>query len=250
MRNLRITCGSRALKCGDRRAALKAAYSCCRQIKRAEQPKDPKTPTSGTQGSPKDRRNTRSAQIPPFCRAECGDGAGWSSPVARQAHNLKAAGSNPAPATKLLQVSTQKALAEMPRAFLCAEKGRHKTRDADRENQRKLEVQQTHTLPKTEAWLNADLRVSARQTNPNAKRPALQPVFCVQNDDVSRLKAETTRLTCCLTPRRLINRGGKPRPFRPTIHRPYGLPAATATDRRSSTTPAWLVRSPSRQHRR
>ncbi len=27
--------------------------------------------------------------------------AGWSSPVARQAHNLKAAGSNPAPATKL-----------------------------------------------------------------------------------------------------------------------------------------------------
>ena len=29
--------------------------------------------------------------------------AGWSSPVARQAHNLKAAGSNPAPATKNLQ---------------------------------------------------------------------------------------------------------------------------------------------------
>ena len=29
-----------------------------------------------------------------------GIGAGWSSPVARQAHNLKAAGSNPAPATK------------------------------------------------------------------------------------------------------------------------------------------------------
>ena len=28
------------------------------------------------------------------------NGAGWSSPVARQAHNLKAAGSNPAPATK------------------------------------------------------------------------------------------------------------------------------------------------------
>ena len=26
--------------------------------------------------------------------------AGWSSPVARQAHNLKGAGSNPAPATK------------------------------------------------------------------------------------------------------------------------------------------------------
>jgi hypothetical protein len=29
------------------------------------------------------------------------DNAGWSSPVARQAHNLKVAGSNPAPATNL-----------------------------------------------------------------------------------------------------------------------------------------------------
>src|SRR5215207_381010 len=29
-------------------------------------------------------------------------GAGWSSPVARQAHNLKVAGSNPAPATNSL----------------------------------------------------------------------------------------------------------------------------------------------------
>ena len=31
--------------------------------------------------------------------------AGWSSPVARQAHNLKAAGSNPAPATNLTQIN-------------------------------------------------------------------------------------------------------------------------------------------------
>ena len=29
--------------------------------------------------------------------------AGWSSPVARQAHNLKVGGSNPPPATKYLQ---------------------------------------------------------------------------------------------------------------------------------------------------
>ena len=29
-------------------------------------------------------------------------GAGWSSPVARQAHNLKVIGSNPIPATKIL----------------------------------------------------------------------------------------------------------------------------------------------------
>ena len=28
------------------------------------------------------------------------NGAGWSSPVARQAHNLKVVGSNPTPATK------------------------------------------------------------------------------------------------------------------------------------------------------
>ncbi|MGO7038101.1 hypothetical protein ACCS60_07015, partial [Rhizobium acaciae] len=32
---------------------------------------------------------------------------GWSSPVARQAHNLKAAGSNPAPATKFHKNNTQ-----------------------------------------------------------------------------------------------------------------------------------------------
>jgi putative endonuclease len=31
--------------------------------------------------------------------------AGWSSLVARQAHNLKAAGSNPAPATNFLQLA-------------------------------------------------------------------------------------------------------------------------------------------------
>jgi hypothetical protein len=31
-------------------------------------------------------------------------GAGWSSPVARQAHNLKVVGSNPTPATKLSPV--------------------------------------------------------------------------------------------------------------------------------------------------
>ena len=39
--------------------------------------------------------------------------AGWSSPVARQAHNLKAAGSNPAPATKI------KARWLTPAGFLC-----------------------------------------------------------------------------------------------------------------------------------
>ena len=38
-------------------------------------------------------------------------GAGWSSPVARQAHNLKVAGSNPAPATKHSKTRTEPAAA-------------------------------------------------------------------------------------------------------------------------------------------
>jgi hypothetical protein len=41
-------------------------------------------------------------------------GAGWSSPVARQAHNLKVTGSNPVPATKHI-----KAPARTNRRGLC-----------------------------------------------------------------------------------------------------------------------------------
>jgi hypothetical protein len=37
-----------------------------------------------------------------YCRRRLAFDAGWSSPVARQAHNLKAAGSNPAPATSVI----------------------------------------------------------------------------------------------------------------------------------------------------
>ena len=37
-------------------------------------------------------------------------GAGWSSPVARQAHNLKVAGSNPAPATNKINLPARIAL--------------------------------------------------------------------------------------------------------------------------------------------
>jgi hypothetical protein len=33
--------------------------------------------------------------------------AGWSSPVARQAHNLKVVGSNPAPAPKVLMMASR-----------------------------------------------------------------------------------------------------------------------------------------------
>jgi CspA family cold shock protein len=45
--------------------------------------------------------------------------AGWSSPVARQAHNLKAAGSNPAPATK----PSKSPQAEKQAGFLPSESG-------------------------------------------------------------------------------------------------------------------------------
>ena len=41
--------------------------------------------------------------------------AGWSSPVARQAHNLKVTGSNPVPATKLLSSTDE--TARLRRAF-------------------------------------------------------------------------------------------------------------------------------------
>ena len=44
-----------------------------------------------------------------------GIGAGWSSPVARQAHNLKVAGSNPAPATKSYEIQFDGA----PRGAFC-----------------------------------------------------------------------------------------------------------------------------------
>ena len=36
---------------------------------------------------------------PPATEDQIYHGAGWSSPVARQAHNLKVVGSNPTPAT-------------------------------------------------------------------------------------------------------------------------------------------------------
>ena len=48
--------------------------------------------------------------------------AGWSSLVARQAHNLKAAGSNPAPATKFFSNERFPARPLVSAAILCARK--------------------------------------------------------------------------------------------------------------------------------
>src|SRR5689334_11551788 len=51
----------------------------------------------------------------PFAYLELGFAAGWSSPVARQAHNLKVVGSNPTPAPNLTKASPATA-----RPFCCA----------------------------------------------------------------------------------------------------------------------------------
>ena len=50
----------------------------------------------------KPQRNTLSPSQSGNTKYKNQTGAGWSSPVARQAHNLKAAGSNPAPATSFI----------------------------------------------------------------------------------------------------------------------------------------------------
>ena len=64
-------------------------------------------------------------QIAPGCKPSSPiGGAGWSSPVARQAHNLKVAGSNPAPATN---IKTHPILPPIP-----ANRGRAQPGSADR----------------------------------------------------------------------------------------------------------------------
>src|SRR5258708_3912716 len=52
--------------------------------------------------------------------------AGWSSPVARQAHNLKVIGSNPIPATKLSPLDQLLSLVQ--RAFPCLPKASERLR--------------------------------------------------------------------------------------------------------------------------
>jgi hypothetical protein len=61
--------------------------------------------------------------------------AGWSSPVARQAHNLKAAGSNPAPATKSKAPKT-----EMSPGLFCVQGGSSFGRGSPRSSLRLAEV--------------------------------------------------------------------------------------------------------------
>jgi hypothetical protein len=64
----------------------------------AKPPAEPNARTSSQRQSPQQKPQTRGRanKAPKPTPLP----AGWSSPVARQAHNLKVAGSNPAPATK------------------------------------------------------------------------------------------------------------------------------------------------------
>ena len=60
--------------------------------------------------------------------------AGWSSLVARQAHNLKVVGSNPAPATKFVSIwiTTRRGVAQPGSAFAWGAKGHEfKSRRSD-----------------------------------------------------------------------------------------------------------------------
>ena len=50
------------------------------------------------------RTHTTPKPIAPVPHKHTSANAGWSSPVARQAHNLKVAGSNPAPATTFIEM--------------------------------------------------------------------------------------------------------------------------------------------------
>ena len=63
------------------------------------------------------RTETSSLSMPSlYSRRRLAFDAGWSSPVARQAHNLKAAGSNPAPATNVYRESPWR---KKPGVFRC-----------------------------------------------------------------------------------------------------------------------------------
>ncbi len=67
--------------------------------KQSKQRRGPKQPSFDPEKATPSRTDTRKS---PACPADVSrkSVAGWSSPVARQAHNLKVTGSNPVPATK------------------------------------------------------------------------------------------------------------------------------------------------------
>ena len=81
------------------------------------------------------KRNPRISQYDPQSDPRtqtAAPGAGWSSPVARQAHNLKVAGSNPAPATN----DTCLTPAANLRALACAPSPSQSDRKPEKKQQR------------------------------------------------------------------------------------------------------------------
>lgn len=74
----------------------------CLKTRESRSPPDPPIastiPSTRHRSGPGRQRHRPSRQAPRTRRNTLG--AGWSSPVARQAHNLKVTGSNPVPATK------------------------------------------------------------------------------------------------------------------------------------------------------
>ena len=72
-----------------------------RQPASQQQPRHARTTARGARVVPPPPHGRAGTGRPAEGGPRAGAGAGWSSPVARQAHNLKVAGSNPAPATTL-----------------------------------------------------------------------------------------------------------------------------------------------------
>src|ERR1700749_4239926 len=86
---------------------------------------------------------------PPTFRAdrrETGGDAGWSRPVARQAHNLKVTGSNPVPATNM---STRLSEAKSFSCECCPRAGGDPVREAARSPAVAVSPRQAHNLKVT-----------------------------------------------------------------------------------------------------
>ena len=64
------------------------------------------------------RTEAKPERIPNHNPKRTSDTAGWSSPVARQAHNLKVVGSNPTPATKASPIKSSPAVERPPGFFV------------------------------------------------------------------------------------------------------------------------------------
>jgi hypothetical protein len=94
--------------------------------------------------------------------------AGWSSPVARQAHNLKVAGSNPAPATNFVHSTTESLASSGPFALAATPRCR----------QVSVQVIERVSLP-------------SRQTDVSTPRLARS-----RHRNVRRARTQCGRLTC------------------------------------------------------